>query len=384
MKPDTPVALRHRSKALLAALLGIAMISNSRTVRAEDDPVIQSFAAHVADLEVDSQAKERALEMVQSAAADPRTRPESIALGLAILYPDYAAAVESSHQQDAATAVATLTPFTESDDPFVAADATFVLTRLLMNDERFDEALARLSRLTGPLGEYTTQAGAAHYFAGVAHAGLLDREQAIAELSEFIENYPDAPQRLRDAALRQLEEISAVDAGGLVDVRDHMEFSRRRLQQSQTGQTTQEQQHEIIQMLAKMIRDEEKKECSNSSGKNQQQQQESEAQSQSQQAKNQAQNGKGGASKNPNGEARRTFDDGPASPWSRLRDRSRDGANTALKDKLPARYRSVVEKYYESASGQALPPSASPSEGSDPVPAGDSGTSGDADGSDRR
>jgi hypothetical protein len=47
----------------------------------------------------------------------------------------------------------------------------------------------------------------------------------------------------------------------------------------------------------------------------------------------------------------KSYDDSPASPWSRLRDRSRDPANNAVKEKLPARYRDIVEKYIEAANG---------------------------------
>jgi len=49
---------------------------------------------------------------------------------------------------------------------------------------------------------------------------------------------------------------------------------------------------------------------------------------------------------------RKSYDDSPASPWSRLRDRSRDPANNAVKEKLPARYRDIVEKYIEAANGE--------------------------------
>jgi hypothetical protein len=47
----------------------------------------------------------------------------------------------------------------------------------------------------------------------------------------------------------------------------------------------------------------------------------------------------------------RSYDDSPASPWSRLRNRNRDAANNAVKSKLPARYRELVEKYTEAANG---------------------------------
>jgi hypothetical protein len=48
----------------------------------------------------------------------------------------------------------------------------------------------------------------------------------------------------------------------------------------------------------------------------------------------------------------KSYDDSPASPWSRLRDRARDPANNAVKEKLPARYRDIVEKYTEAANGE--------------------------------
>jgi len=62
---------------------------------------------------------------------------------------------------------------------------------------------------------------------------------------------------------------------------------------------------------------------------------------------------KGGSSSNPNGKVVKTYDDSPASPWSRLRDRLRDPANNAVKEKLPARYRDIVEKYRAAADGES-------------------------------
>jgi len=49
--------------------------------------------------------------------------------------------------------------------------------------------------------------------------------------------------------------------------------------------------------------------------------------------------------------AQRVYNDGPASPWSKLRDRSRDPAYSAIKDQLPAKYREIVERYTEKAQG---------------------------------
>ena len=95
---------------------------------------------------------------------------------------------------------------------------------------------------------------------------------------------------------------------------------------------------------------------SKSNTKAQQQQQSPQAQNKPQQGKpsNSNKSSKPGQSSNPNGMAvDKSYDDSPASPWSRLRERSRDPANNAVKDKLPARYRDIVEKYYEAANGNS-------------------------------
>jgi hypothetical protein len=203
------------------------------------------------------------------------------------------------------------------------------------------------------LAEYTLHAGAALYFSGVAQANLLENQRAIQSFNSFLDLFPKAPERLRVAAWRQIQMISAIEEGGMEDVLQRMDFSHRRLELEQTNDTTQGQQDKIVTMLQKMIIEQEKKECSNcSSKKNCEGQKEAESPGQKDGQKDgQGKSTAGGASNNPNGVVKRTFDDGPASPWSRLRERSRDAANNAIKQKLPARYRTVVEKYYETISG---------------------------------
>ena len=148
--------------------------------------------------------------------------------------------------------------------------------------------------------------------------------------------------------------IQSIKEGALDDILQRMDFSRRRLEIEKTGDATQEQQDKVVTMLAKMIREQEKKECSScSSKKNCQGQKESQAKGK---GKGEGEGegagkGNGGTSNNPNGTVKRTYDNGPASPWSRLRDRTRDAANNATKEKLPSRYRTVVEKYYDLISG---------------------------------
>jgi len=105
--------------------------------------------------------------------------------------------------------------------------------------------------------------------------------------------------------------------------------------------------------LTKMIKEEEKKEAASSSKKSGTGKAGKEASGQKPgskaESKSEGKGQSGGQSSNPNGKVVREYSDAPASPWSRLRNRLRDPANNAVKEKLPARYRDIVEKYRAAA-----------------------------------
>ena len=156
-----------------------------------------------------------------------------------------------------------------------------------------------------------------------------------------------------------------IEKGKLSDVRQRMDFSRRRLELTETDADTQDQQQQIVAILSELIKEEEKKEQSQQQSgkpndqKNKKQKENSSPNQQQQQSNqnngkpNQSKSQQGGTSSNANGVAElKTYDGSPASPWSRLRDRNRDAANNAFKDKLPARYRELVEKYNDKADGE--------------------------------
>ncbi len=276
--------------------------------------------------------------------------------GLVVMYPELGAAIESTEQDNVAASIERLTPLATSTDPYLSATSSFYLARILMNNERFEQAIPLLERLTGDLYEYTVNGGEAIYFLAVAQAGMLKRGDAIRTFTTFLDSNPNAAERLRISAWRQIQELQAIEDGQLPDVQHHMEFSRRRLDQNDTSDTTQQKQDDIVKMLAKLIKEEEKKESNSSSknsGKNQRQPNENPQAPQQSSPSDQNQSQSGGSSNVANGEAvDKTYDHSPASPWSRLRDRSRDPANNAIKEKLPSRYRDIVEKYYEAANGR--------------------------------
>lgn len=336
------------SVAMIAGSVASATANDSH-----NEKVVASFLKHLATLEsVEDQQK---IDVKKTVEALGQSSPEALTEGLIRLYPDYLKAVESSDAESVDTAVELLAPMAQSDDKFLAADASFYLARTLMNSERFEDAMPRLEQLIGDLGEFTVHQGSAQYFIGVAQAGLLKNDDAIKSFMQFLQFNPEAPERLRVSAWRQVQQLQSIQEGKLDDVYQRMDYSRRRLELIETDETTQTEQDKIVKMLTKLIKEEEKKECSSNCKKDSKSDASKKAAEEKQAQKKPGESKKsqkGGTSNNPNGKAvAKSYADSPASPWSRLRDRARDPANNAVKEKLPARYRDIVEKYTEAANG---------------------------------
>jgi|GEM_PF-864963 len=320
-----------------------------------DSELMESFLTHVDSL--DSIADRRA-EIKDVIAQYVDSITDAVTEGLIQIYPEYATAVEFSDAQQVEQAVSLLTPLTNAEDKFLAADATFFLARTLMNSEQYEQAITHLEKLSGDLAPFSAHRGPSLYFTGLAQTGLLKKADATKSFTRFLIESPDSPERMRVSAWRQLQELNAVEDGKLEDIYRRMDYSRRRLELAKTDESTQQQQDNIVAMLNKLIKEEEKKEASSSA--NSSKKPKPSKGEQDQQAKkpkspkpSQSKSQQGGSSSNPNGQAVvKTYDDSPASPWSRLRDRSRDPANNAVKEKLPARYRDIVERYMEAANGQ--------------------------------
>ena len=339
----------------LAMVAGLPCWTASVTAAEETDAeVLAGFLAHVAELEI---AGEQTSKVEQLCQEFSDSVADAITESLIVLNPAYGSAIEAADESSATIAAPKFDAFLSSTDKYLAADASFYLARGYMNEERFEDAISLLAEVQDKFSDYSVHVGQAQFYTGIAQAGLLKYEDAVETLNDFLQFYPTAPERLRVAAWRQIQQLRSIESGKMEDVYQRMDYSRRKLSLKQPGEQTQVEQDKIVKMLAKLIKEQEKKEASQSQQKpkdqknTQQQQQQQQQQSKSkQQSKSQT----GGTSNNPNGKVvNKAYNDGPASPWSRLRDRSRDPANNAIKDKLPARYRDIVERYYEAANGDA-------------------------------
>lgn len=339
----------------LALLVGLTYTTSATAFDSpEDSQVVASFLDHLESVEADEALKTEAKKLIDELGAE--SSADAITEGLIKVYPEFATAIDAADSDDVDQAVKLLSPLTESNDKYLAADASFFLARALMNSERYEEALPKLEALRGDLKEYSTHSGLADYFMGLAQAGLLNNEAAITSFVSFLQNSPDAPERMRVSAWRQAQRLQGIKDGELTDVHQLMDYSRRRLEIIETDENTQERQDEIVKKLNVLIKKEEKKECSgsckNCKKSGDKPKPSEQAKKQGKPSNKPSKSKQAGKSNVANGEAIvKSYDDSPASPWSRLRERSRDPANNAIKEKLPPKYRDLVERYSEKANG---------------------------------
>ena len=203
--------------------------------------VVASFLKHIESLDsVSDEKKTEITKSVKELSGDQS--PDAVTEGLMKVYPEYTKAVESSDSDNIEEAVKLLSPLADSEDKFLAAEASFYLARTLMNGDRFEEAIPSLAKLTGDMGKFTVHQGSAQYFTGVANAGLLKNAEAIESFMQFLQFNPDAPERLRVSAWRQVQQLQSIQEGKLDDIHQRMDYSRRRLDLIETGDKTQTEQ----------------------------------------------------------------------------------------------------------------------------------------------
>jgi predicted negative regulator of RcsB-dependent stress response len=251
-------------QSTVSGLVVLALLAGSVAQAANDShsqKVTASFLKHIASLDsLGADQKTEIKKTVQQLGLEESSG--ALTEGLIQIYPDYSKAVESTDDENVTAAVELLVPLADSEDKFLAADASFYLARMLMNNQQFEDAMPRLETLVGDMAEFTVHQGSAQYFMGVAQAGLLKNDEAVQSFMRFLQFNPNAPERLRVSAWRQVQQIQSISEGKLDDVYQRMDYSRRRLELIETDQATQEEQDKIVKMLTLLIKEEEKKECS--------------------------------------------------------------------------------------------------------------------------
>ncbi|MFN0019342.1 MAG: tetratricopeptide repeat protein [Pirellulaceae bacterium] len=350
--------------ALLLAFAAPVFAADSKPVPPAEKPVatdkvLDGFLAAVKEnKEFKAEQVQKATEIFSALRADADGKSIAITEALRELYPDFKDALTTLGEENIQDAITKLGKLRDAKDPYLAADAAYFLARALLLDERFEDALPLLEDATGKYADKTARGGESLFLRGVAFGQLIQRKEAMDCLKKFLELYPDAPERMRVGAFRQLEALKLYEDGTLTDVQFRMEFSRRKLSLEDAGQATREQQKKIIDILAKLIKEAEDKECNckgggkpkpgSKPGKGSEGESQAKGEGQGQQGTS------GGGSKGTDSDTvKRLHRGGPTSPWSQLRDRERDPVFNAIKEKYPARYQQLIEQYYKSFSDES-------------------------------
>jgi hypothetical protein len=326
--------------SLLVLAVSAMSMSVLRAERAEE--VLDEFLSNVQQMEkLSAEDKGKIQNIVETLRQDEDVQDTVITEALRAMYPEYNQAVRGLADIDSEGAMRSLMEFTQSDDPYLAADATFFLARGYIQHEDHESALPLLRMMNSDHRGHTLRQGESLFFQGSAEMATLDRTTALKTFRKFQTLRVRPSRRMRDEVSRMLIDLEQVEEGSLPDVAEHMDFSRRKLGIEDPGVQTQEVQDEIVSMLDVLIEEAQKQE---------QQQSQSQGQGQGQAQGNQPgqKPGQGGMAipdpktnpfNRPDLNAKRSEWDDP-----RERERRAEALNS-LKERFPARYQQLIEQY---------------------------------------
>ena len=234
---------------LAAVLVGLATGSATAAQKDHFPGVLEGFGKALAgQTDLDPALKEQFAEIQNNSELEAG----GLTGMLRELHPEFGEALRAAADEPE-TGIDALGKLAASDDPFLAAESSYYLSRVLIGEERFEEALPHLKNIRDQWGMQSLRAGEVLYYLGVCNANMLQRTQASDNLNDFVEQYPDASPRLVGSAWDLIASLERVHRGSIDDVATHMEFSRRKLGLEDAGENTQVVQGKIIEMLDELI-----------------------------------------------------------------------------------------------------------------------------------
>jgi len=312
----------------------------------------------VASVETDASiaADVRTLLRTTWQGADQQDGAEFLAQALSVISPKFRQMLEAYDADNHVRCIESARELQKDANPFLAANAAVMEIKALVALGRTVEAGEQIESWTAPerakiLEEHTYAEAEIAFLRGFCFVSDLNYKQGMEALAAFLEDHPNAPQRLTIAAQQMLLELATREPGEIGEVVDLMNNSHARLKQGDSGEVVQGRQQKILDLLDKLIKEAEdhEKKCnkcnkcnkgggggSGSSGGSQNRQPKSPME--------QSQLPSGGSMEMDLREARRA---NPAESWGALPPAQRERILQALKESFPSRYRRLVEQYYE-------------------------------------
>ena len=265
---------------------------------------------------------------------------------LAVVSEDFRAGLAAFEDDRHAECARIMGGLADHPDPFLAANAAVYEIKALVAAEDLETAGQRASQLTGlpsRLTEYTEAAAEVHYLRAYCELGNLEYAEAIRSLAEFLDGFPEAPQRLRLSAQQMLAELLLREPGTIGQVTDLMDYAARRLANADAGPRMQRRQQQVIDVLDALIEESRQQEQSSGGGGagNASGSQSDPARASTPMQDSQLPPGSPGA-----GDAPRKNVALPGKAWGTMKPEQRERIIQHLTDRFPDRYRQLVEQYY--------------------------------------
>lgn len=285
---------------------------------------------------------------------------EFLTQGLTLLSTAFRAGLDAYDSEAYDQCAAVMHELVGNDDAFLSTHAAVYEVKSLVAAERFAEAAARLAAIpstmrSGPAMEgtplknvevrlYSYFDAEVEFLRGVVLLADLRYADAARAMSAFLKEFPDASPRLTIAAQQISTELTHREPESIGEVADLMNYSRRRLTHGESDEVLWNRQQRILDLLDKLIEDAQQREQNQSSS-----------------------GGGGGGSGNQGGQSpsnpmqqsmlpggqsregslREPRRASPGEAWGAMPPAERERVLQALRESFPARYRQLVEQYYE-------------------------------------
>lgn len=317
----------------------------------EDEQIIEGFIESISeDEQFEADLREEVVERIRADLDGPFDPADVLGDAVADLVPAFGDGLDALFEEDLDAAIEHFRQVIGHENPYVDAHARFYAAQVLVNQERLEEALELLELLTEEHADKTLYASDAAFYRGVAEGGTLRRAEALSTMRGFIESFPDASARMIDGARQMAYDLELLVRyeGYLEDVHDRMQFSRRKLALEETGDPTQEQHREIIEIIERLIEEAEQEEEQGQGGGDGG----GEGGQEGQQGAGDPSGGPGGAQQSAAvpgqsqmGEQRDV--EGRAEAWGGLPPHERERIEQTLQERYPDHYRALIEQYYQ-------------------------------------
>lgn len=342
--------LRRRAGGVRCFLASMLLSVVSVEARGDNTEPVDRF---LDSLSADSSLPADATKLIREtwAGCEDCDPDEFLTQGLTLLSPTFRDALDAYDAGQFGRCAEICGELRADGNPFLAAHATAYEIKALVGQEKLLEAGARIEELYGSaaavqrLSAYSYLAPEVSFLRGFCLLSDLRYEEAERALSTFVDEYPNASQRLMVAGQQMLAELRNRQAGRIGEVVDLMHYSGRRLTHGDTGEPVRERQQRILDILDRMIEDAQQQESSSSSSSSGGGGQQGSSGKNSPSTPMQDSMLPGGQPAEGPLQAGRKVNPGEA--WGAMPPAERERILQALRDNFPSRYRQLVEQYYE-------------------------------------